>query len=153
MAGDQPNNWRPTDSNTPAHSYQPDHFLWRAAPSRNWWGASEVWSKTDTRGGRPTQELAGDQPNNWPATNPPTGGRPTQELAGDQPKNWRATNPRTGGYLAQELESFPATLPRLLESRSNPRVSKPWREPRWDWIKRAASRTLIYTPHSVLAGR
>ena len=30
------------------------------------------------------------------ATNPRTGGRPTQELAGDQPKNWRATDPRTG---------------------------------------------------------
>ena len=30
--------------------------------------------------GRPTQELAGDQPKNWRVT--------TQELAGDQPKKW-----------------------------------------------------------------
>ena len=37
------------------------------------------------------------------ATNPKTGGRPTQELAGDQPENWRATNPRTGGIPTQEL--------------------------------------------------
>ena len=28
------------------------------------------------------------------ATNPRTGGRPTRELAGDQPKNWRATEPK-----------------------------------------------------------
>ena len=61
------------------------------------------WATNPRSGGRPTQELAGDQPQNWRATSPRTGGRPTQELAGDQPKNWRATNPRTGGRLTQEL--------------------------------------------------
>ena len=32
---------------------------------------------------------------NWRATDPGTGGRPAQDLAGDQPRNWRATDPRT----------------------------------------------------------
>ena len=47
--------------------------------------------------GRPSQELAGGQPNIWR--------RFGEELAGGQPKNWRATNPRTGGRPTQELAS------------------------------------------------
>ena len=50
-------------------------------------------------GGRPTRDLAGDQPETWRATDPRTGGRPTRELAGDRPENWRATNPRIGRPL------------------------------------------------------
>ena len=47
--------------------------------------------------GRPSQELAGGQPNIWR--------RFGEELAGGQPKNWRATNPRTDGRPTQELAS------------------------------------------------
>ena len=58
----------------------------------------ENWRATRLRtGGRPAQELTGDQAKNWRATSPRSDGRPGQGLAGDQPKNWRATNPRTGG--------------------------------------------------------
>ena len=43
--------------------------------------------------GRPNQELPGDHPKNWRATNPRTGGR--------HPKNWWPL--KTGAYLARSM--------------------------------------------------
>ena len=62
-----------------AHSYEP-------ATCSNICG--NVWATIPRTGGRPTQHLA----KIWRRIS----GRPAQELAGDQPKNWRATNPRIG---------------------------------------------------------
>ncbi len=54
------------------------------------------WAITPRTGGRPSQGLAGDHPEDWRATIPRTGGRPSRRLAGDHPKNWRATHPKSG---------------------------------------------------------
>ena len=65
------------------------------------------WATSPRTGGRPSQELAGDQPQNWQLVSGVAvcgcARRHSVTGTGDQPEDWRATNPRTGGRPTQEL--------------------------------------------------